>query len=77
MAPQIPTRETPFNLAFKAKVVFSIEIGKPTTSVEHYSKQDNPNWLRMSLDLLEEIRSKLRSGYINSKWLGVIMLRSS
>ena len=45
-------------LMFGGKAIISIEIVIPSIKVELYNKQENPNRLWMSLDLLEEIRER-------------------
>ena len=52
------TGEILFNLAFRAKAVIPIEIKIPLTKFMIYDEQENTDHLRMSLDLLKEIRKR-------------------
>ena len=56
MTQQVPTKETPFKLAFGTEAVISIEVGLPSTQVEHYDDCTNSDKWWADLDLLDEIR---------------------
>ena len=55
MMQQIPTIETPFNLAFETKAIIPLEIGLHSLRVEKFNEESNLNDLRIKLDLLEEM----------------------
>ena len=55
-----PMGETPFNLAFRTDAVISVEIGVPSARVMNFDELSNSERLRADLDLLEEIRQKVR-----------------
>ena len=48
------TQETPFTLAFGAKVVAPVEVGLKSPRVEFVNAEHNEEILRLNLDLLEE-----------------------
>ena len=58
--PQDPTEETPFKLTFGAEAVIHVKIGLSTIRVKHFSEKSNSDRLRADLDLLEEIRERVR-----------------
>lgn len=66
---QSPTRETFFMLTFGIKVIILIEVGIPSPKTQAFNKEQNPQDIRPSLDLIEEARTdaKLRSFIHNQK----------
>ena len=51
----IPTRESPFNLAYGIEAMIPLEIGLPSARVEQYSEPSNSECRRADLDLLSEV----------------------
>ncbi|XP_073125146.1 uncharacterized protein [Henckelia pumila] len=56
--PRSSTGESPFNLAYGAKAVASAEIGEQSWRVKQYTSSGNDQALRMSLDLVDELRDE-------------------
>ncbi|XP_073112305.1 uncharacterized protein [Elaeis guineensis] len=56
MMPHVPTRESPFNLAYGTEAMIPLEIGLPSIRVEQYHELDNSECRRADLDLLPEGR---------------------
>ena len=55
-----PTGETPFKLSFGTEAVISMEIGLPSFRVKNYDDEANVERLHANLDLLKEVREKIR-----------------
>ena len=55
---QIPTRETPFSLAFGAEAMILAKVGSINVQVKHYNPRLNEEGMKLSLDLLPEWRDK-------------------
>ena len=51
-----PTRETPFKLAYGSEVVIPAEVHMANHKVMTYQDKDNEEQLRVSLDLIDEVR---------------------
>ena len=56
--PRIPTRESPFNLAYGIEAMIPFEIRLPSTKIEQYSEPSNSEYRRADLDLLQELRQQ-------------------
>ena len=56
MAVRTPTRETPFKLAYGSDAVIPVEVGLTSYKVAHYNNEENVKQLRLSLDLVDEVR---------------------
>lgn len=54
--PKTGTDETPFSLVYGSEAVIPAEIGMPTYRIDFFDAADNPEELRLNLDLLEERR---------------------
>lgn len=39
--PRVPTKESLFNITFGTKIVIPVEIGIPSTRVDHYEESSN------------------------------------
>ena len=50
------TRETPFKLAYGSDAVIPTEVGLTSYRVAHYKDEENEKQLRLSLDLIDEVR---------------------
>ena len=50
-----PTREAPFKLAYGSDAVIPAEVGLTSYKVAHYN-EENEKQLRLSLDLMDEVR---------------------
>ena len=55
ITPRISIKETPFKLAFGTEAIILVEIGLPSTRMEHYNESTNLDKRWADLDLLEEI----------------------
>ena len=53
--PRIPTKKSPFNLAYGTEVMISLEIELPSARIEQYSESSNSECRRADLDLLSEV----------------------
>ena len=51
-----PIGETPFNLAYGSDVVIPAEVDLTSYRVAHYNNEENEKQLRLSLDLMDEVR---------------------
>ena len=51
-----PTGETPFKLAYRSNVVIPADVGLTSCRVAHYNNEENEKQLRLSLDLIDEVR---------------------
>ena len=51
-----PTRETPFKLAYGSDAVIPAEVSLTSYRVVHYKDKENEKQLRLSLDLINEVR---------------------
>ena len=51
-----PTGETPFKIAYKNDAVIPTEVGLTTFKVAYYQDEENEKQLRLSLDLLDNVR---------------------
>ena len=51
-----PTRETPFKLAYGSDAVIPAEVSLTSYRVVHYKDKENEKQLRLSLDLIDEVR---------------------
>ena len=56
MTVRTPTRETPFKLAYGSDAVIPVEVGLTSYKVAHYNNEENVKQLRLSLDLMDEVR---------------------
>ena len=56
MTVRTPTRETPFKLAYGSDAVIPVEVGLTSYKVAHYNNEENVKQLRLSLDLVDEVR---------------------
>ena len=50
------TRETPFKLAYGSDAMIPTEVGLTSYRVAHYKDEENEKQLRLSLDLIDEVR---------------------
>ncbi len=57
---RVPTGETPFNLTYGTEAVIPLEIGLPSSRVEHFDASSSSSQLRNNLDLVEEVREAAR-----------------
>ena len=53
---RIPTRETPFKLAYESEAVMSAEVHMASHSVMKYQDEENEEQLRLNLDLIDGVR---------------------
>jgi len=53
----MPTRETPFRLAYGSEAVIPAEVGLISYRVENYDESRNDKVMRLQLDLIDEIRA--------------------
>ena len=53
----MPTRETPFRLAYGSEAVISVEVGLISYRMENYDKSRNDEAMRRQLDLVDEVRA--------------------
>ena len=58
ITPRIPTGESPFNLAYRAKAIVPLEIGLPSVRVEQYDEPSNSEYRRADLYLLLKVRQQ-------------------
>ena len=56
MTVRTPTRETPFKLAYGSDAVIPVEVSLTSYKVAHYNNEENVKQLRLSLDLVDEVR---------------------
>ena len=56
MTVRTPTRETPFKLAYGSDAVIPVEVGLTSYKVANYNNEENVKQLRLSLDLVDEVR---------------------
>ena len=56
MTIRTPTRETPFKLTFRSDEVILVEVGLTSYRVAHYNNEENEKQLRLSLNLMDEVR---------------------
>ena len=54
--PRKSTRETPFSMAYGAKVIIPLENGFPTMRTSTFTSNGNDELLKKNLDLVEEQR---------------------
>lgn len=55
---RIPIYETPFNLTFRIEAMILLELGFPSLQVESFNEDSNSKYLRVNLDLLEEVQER-------------------
>ena len=53
----MPTRETPFRLAYGSEAVISVEVGLISYRMENYDKSRNDEAMRRQIDLVDEVRA--------------------
>ena len=53
----MPTRETPFRLAYGSEAVISVEVGLTSYRVGNHDKSKNDKAMCLQLDLVDEIRA--------------------
>ena len=51
-----PIGETPFKLAYGSDAVIPMEVGLTSYRLSHYNNEENEKQLRLSLDLMDEVR---------------------
>ena len=56
MTVRTSTRETPFKLAYGSDAMIPMEVGLTSYRVAHYKDEENEKQLRLSLDLIDEVR---------------------
>ena len=54
---RMPTRETPFRLAYGSEAVISVEVGLTSYRVGNHDKSKNDKAMCLQLDLVDEIRA--------------------
>ena len=54
---RMPTRETPFQLAYKSKAVILVEVGLISYKVGNHDESRNDEVMRLQLDLMDEVRA--------------------
>ena len=54
---RMPTRETPFRLAYGSEAVISVEVGLTSYRVRNRDKSKNDKAMCLQLDLVDEIRA--------------------
>ena len=54
---RMPTRETPFRLAYGNEAVIPAEVRLTSYRVENYDESRNDKVMRLQLDLIDEIRA--------------------
>ena len=54
-----PIGETPFNLTYGTEVVIPVEFGVTSMRREYFDEEGNDYQLRMNLDCLDEVRTKV------------------
>ena len=52
-----PTRETPFQLAYKSETVILTEVGLTSYRVNNHNEGKNDEVMRLQLDLVDEVRA--------------------
>ena len=52
-----PTREIPFQLAYRSKAVISVEVGLTNYMVDSDDEDKNDEVIRLQLDLVDEVRA--------------------
>ncbi|XP_038973752.1 uncharacterized protein LOC120105406 [Phoenix dactylifera] len=57
---RVPTGETSFNLTYGTEAVIPLEVGLPSSRVEHFDASSSSLQLRNNLDLVEEVREAAR-----------------
>ena len=57
MTARMPTRETPFRLAYGSKVVIPAKVGLTSYKVGNYDESRNDEAVRLQLDLVDEVRA--------------------
>ena len=60
MTVRTPTRETPFKLAYGSEVVIPAKIHMANHRVMTYQDEDNEEQLRLSLNLIDEVRTDVK-----------------
>ena len=56
MTVRTPTGETPFKLAYESDAMILAEVGLTNYRVAHYNNEENEKQLRLSLNLVDEVR---------------------
>ena len=56
MTIRTPIGDTPFKLAYGRDVVIPTDVGLTSYKVTHYNNEENEKQLRLSLDLINEVR---------------------
>ena len=57
MMARMPTRETPFQLAYESEVVILAEVSLTSYSMGNLDKSRNDEAMRLQLDLVDEVRA--------------------
>ena len=52
----MPTRETPFKLAFDTETVIPVEVGMSSLKRAYYDDHNNNEELKLALDCLSKVR---------------------
>ena len=53
---KIPTRETPFRLAYKSEAIILAEVGLISYKVDNHYERRNDEVMCLQLDLVDEVR---------------------
>ena len=55
---QVPTKESPFNLAYGMEAMISLEIGLSSARIEQYNESSNFEYWRADLDLFSKVQQQ-------------------
>lgn len=56
---RVSTGKTPFNHVFGIQVIIPLEVGLPSPWIENFDENNNSEWLRVNLDLLEVVYERV------------------
>ena len=52
-----PTRETPFQLAYRSEVIIPAEVGLTSYRVDNHDEDKNDEVIRLQIDLVDEVKA--------------------